>query len=94
MTASTDPGPHAALAALGLRSGAEVRFRRREGGRWRPAIVERIERDGSIGLRDPKGAARAIPSELIEVAGEGPRGGRVWEPLPDVIARVEQLRLL
>ena len=94
MTSPAEPQPQAALAALGLRSGAVVRFRRREGGRWRSATVERVERDGSIGLRDPKGAARAIPSELIEVAGEGPRGGRVWEPLPEVIARVEQLRLL
>lgn len=82
------------LAALGVAPGTSVRFRRREGGRWRLARVERLERDGSIGLRDEKGAARAIPMELIEVSGTGPRGGPIWEPLPEVAARTEQLRLM
>lgn len=82
------------LAALGLAPGTAVRFRRRDGGRWRPARVERLERDGSIGLRDEKGAARAIPIELIEVSGSGPRGGTIWEPLAEVAARTEQLRLM
>lgn len=82
------------LARLGLSPGDLVRFRRRPGGRWQEAVVVRLERDGSIGLRDPKGAARAITIEHIEVAGEGPRGGRIWEPLADVAARSEQLRLL
>jgi hypothetical protein len=81
------------LASLGLVAGALVRFRRREGGRWHEAKVERVERDGSIGLRDAKGAARAIPVGAIEVAGTGPRGGRVWEPLGEVVARTEQLGL-
>lgn len=83
-----------ALAALGIAVGDLVRFRRRENGRWRLAHVERLERDGSLGLRDDKGAARAIPLSLVEVAGSGPRGGRVWEPLAEVAARTEQLRLL
>ena len=82
------------LAAIGLARGALVRFRRRDGGRWHLARVERLERDGSLGLRDEKGAARAIPVPMIEVAGDGPRGGRIWEPLAAVIARTEQLRLL
>jgi len=89
VTSPPDP-----LAALGVTVGAEVRFRRREGGRWHLASVERLERDGSVGLRDRKGAARAIPVDLIEVASTGPRGGRVWEPLTDVAARTQQLRLL
>ena len=67
---------------------------RRDGGRWRLARIERLERDGSIGLRDEKGAARAIPIELIEVSGTGPRGGTIWEPLAAVAARTEQLRLM
>lgn len=85
-----DPG----LAVLGLRAGQRVRFRRDDGRRWRDAVVERRERDGSVGLRDGKGAARAIPVERIEVRGEGPRGGVVWEPLPERAARTEQMKLL
>lgn len=82
------------LAELGLEPGALVRFRRKEGGRWASARVERVEKDGSLGLRDGKGAARAIPLELVEVATTGPRGARTWEPAVEVAARTEQLRLL
>jgi hypothetical protein len=80
------------LASLGLAPGMIVRFRRTAGTRWRLATVERVERDGSLGLRDPRGAARAIPLELVEVATTGPRGARIWEPAPDRAARTEQLR--
>jgi len=82
------------LAALGLTAGEAVRFRRTPGSRWRLATVERVERDGSLGLRDQKGAARAIPRELVEVATTGPRGARTWEPVVERAARTEQLRLL
>ena len=58
------------------------------------AVAERLERDGSVGLRDPKGAAVAIPVGRIEVRTEGPRGGAGWEALSDRLARSEQLRLL
>lgn len=81
------------LLDLGLRPGAEVRFRRRDDQRWRPATVVRLERDGSIGLRDADGAARSIPVALVEVRVKGPRGGTRWVPLPDRIARAEQLGL-
>jgi hypothetical protein len=56
--------------------------------------VVRRERDGSVGLSDGKGAARAIPVEQIEVRTQGPRGGVIWEPLPERAARTEQMRLL
>jgi hypothetical protein len=82
------------LAELGIAPGDRVRFRRAEGERWKEAVVVRRERDGSIGLRDPKGAARAIPIELIEVRTLGPRGGIVWEALEERAARSEQMRLL
>lgn len=82
------------LDRVGLRSGEQVRFRRRDGARWTPAVAERLERDGSVGLRDPKGSAVAIPVERIEVRAEGPRGGVGWEPLVDRLARSHQLRLL
>ena len=54
----------------------------------------RRERDGSVGLRDAKGASRAIAIDLIEVRTAGPRGGVVWEPLTERAGRTEQLRLL
>jgi hypothetical protein len=82
------------LEALGLVPGMAVRFRRAEATRWRSAVVERVEKDGSLGLRDGKGAARAIPIELVEVATTGPRGARTWEPVAERAARTEQMRLL
>ena len=82
------------LAALGLTPGMPARFRRSAASRWRPATIERIERDGSLGLRDDRGAARAIPLEQVEVATTGPRGARTWEPVLERAARTEQLRLL
>jgi hypothetical protein len=97
---STTPGDlrHAgrvtSLAALGLAPGTHARFRRNPSSRWRLATVERVERDGSLGLRDDRGAARAIPLELVEVATVGPRGARTWEPALERAARTEQLRLL
>lgn len=89
-----DPFPEAGLAELGVRAGDRVRFRRRDDEHWKEATVERRERDGSLGLRDAKGAARSIPLDRIEVRGAGPRGGVVWEPLLDRAARTEQMRLL
>jgi hypothetical protein len=82
------------LEALGLAPGTAARFRRSDAGRWHRATVERVERDGSLGLRDAKGAARAIPLEQVEVATVGPRGARAWEPALERAARTEQLRLL
>jgi hypothetical protein len=71
-----------------------VRFRRQDGGRWHEGAAERIEVDGSLRVRDGKGAARALPFGLVEVRVVGPRGAVAWEPLVDVAARTEQLRLL
>lgn len=82
-----------ALAAIGLRAGDRVRFRRKEGGHWREATVVCIERDGSIGVRDPKGASRALPMGQVEVRCSGPRGAATWEPLIERAARTEQLSL-
>jgi hypothetical protein len=82
------------LKILGLTPGEQVRFRRECTSRWQEAVVVRRERDGSIGLTDRRGAARAIPVELIEVRCLGPRGGSGWEPLATRASRAEQLRLL
>ena len=95
MTRRQEPTPAAladsALLEVGLRPGDTVRYRRREGGTWQEARVERRERDGSIGVRDQRGAARAIPLERLEVRGKGRRGGVVWEPLVARAERDEQL---
>lgn len=81
------------LVQLGLAAGMRVRFRRDRADRWRFAVVERVERDGSLGLRDAKGASRAIAVELVEVETRGPRGARTWEPVVERAARNEQLNL-
>jgi hypothetical protein len=83
-----------ALVAIGLRPGDRVRFRQREGGAWKEAKVERRERDGSVGVRDERGAARAIPLERLQVRTTGKRGGTVWEPVVERAGRDEQLGLL
>lgn len=91
---AADPVPDSRLAAVGLRPGDCVRFRRRDGGRWHEGSVDRLERDGSVGLHDAKGAARAIPLDRLEVRTTGPRGAVVWEPGTERAARTEQMRLL
>ncbi len=80
-----------ALLEVGLRPGDRVRFRRTEGGAWREAKVERRERDGSIGVRDDRGAARAIALDRLQVRTTGPRGGATWEAVADRAGRDEQL---
>jgi hypothetical protein len=80
-----------ALLEIGLRPGDRVRFRRSEGGTWTEAIVERRERDGSVAVRDDRGAARAIAVERLQVRGAGPRGGAIWEAVADRAERDEQL---
>lgn len=95
--ARTTPSPArdlTGLTILGLRPEERVRFRRDSRDRWQEAIVTRRERDGSVGLTDQRGAARAIPVDLIEVRCAGPRGGVRWEPLAARASRTEQLRLL
>lgn len=84
----------AALAALALRPGEPVRFRRTEAGRWSLGHAVGVEKDGSLAIRDGKGASRAIPLQLVEVQAVGPKGGRGWEPLLDRATRTEQLTLL
>ena len=82
-----------ALLEIGLRRGDRVRWQRTDGGSWHEGVVERRERDGSVGLRDSRGASRALPLERLQVRAAGPRGGRVWEPVAQRAARDEQLGL-
>jgi hypothetical protein len=90
----SDADTPSALTELGLRVGDTVRFRRAESENWREATVVNREKDGSVGVRDAKGAARAIPIERLQVRARGPRGGVVWEPLHERAGRTEQLGLL
>jgi len=83
----------ASLDELGLRAGERVRWRRRSGGSWAEGTVTGRERDGSIGVRDDQGRARALLIERLEVRGAGPRGAPRWEPLADRVRRTEQLPL-
>ena len=71
------------LAEIGLEIGQIVRFVGSSDRRSREGVVLRRERDGSVGLRDERGRARAIPVERIEVRVVGPRGGEQWIPLAD-----------
>jgi hypothetical protein len=87
------PFPEVELAELGLAPGAEVRFRRRTDERWKTGRVARRERDGSVGLLDAKGSARALPIDCIEVRTRGTRGGWTWEALAVRAARTEQQSL-
>lgn len=89
-----DPLADSALLEVGLRPGDRVRWRRVEGGTWREGKVERRERDGSIGVRDERGALRALPVEALQLRGRGRRGGTVWEPVVARAERDEQLGLL
>lgn len=73
--------------------GERVRFRRGGRGRWHEGSAVGRERDGSLAVRDAKGAARAIPLERVEVRSEGPRGAPRWEPLLERADRAEQMRL-
>ena len=72
------------LAEIGLEIGQIVRFVGRSDRRFREGVVLRRETDGSIGLRDDRGRARAIPLDQIEVRIIGPRVGEQWIPLTDL----------
>lgn len=71
------------LAEVGLEIGQLVRYRGTNDKRFHDGVVLRRERDGSVGLRDERGRARAIPVDAIEVRVLGPRGGEQWIPLTD-----------
>jgi hypothetical protein len=89
-----DSPPAPDLRPLGLVPGDRVRWRDRRSSRWREGRVVARERDGSVGVRDDRGgASRALHPERLEVRGRGPRGGLVWEPVPERAARTEQLGL-
>jgi hypothetical protein len=87
------PAADPELAALGLVAGDRVRWRDRPGAHWREGRVEGRERDGSVAVRDERGASRALRHERLEVAARGPRGAATWERVADRAARTEQLGL-
>lgn len=80
------------LEELGIRAGQRVRFRRQAGERWTEGVAIGVEKDASVGVRDPEGRFRAIQVARLEARVKGRRGER-WEALADIAARIEQLRL-
>ncbi len=87
-TPAPDPGP--TLGQLSLEVGDRVRFRRAAGQHWQEATVEGRERDGSVALRDAKGASRCIRPDLLEVC-RITRGTTRWEQVRET--EWEQLSL-
>jgi hypothetical protein len=87
------PDVESGLLELGLRPGDVVRYRRKDGGVWHEATVERRERDGSVGVRDERGAARALVVDRLQVRTKGARGATTWEAVADRADRDEQLGL-
>ena len=81
------------LRVLGIEPGRRLRFRERGGGRWQEGRAVGIERDGSIGVVDARGRARAIDVDRIEVCMAGRRGASRWEAMGVVAARTEQMGL-
>lgn len=86
-------GVVADLAGLGVVPGQRVRFREPHGGRWKEGRAAGVERDGSIGVIDAKGAARAIAPGRLEVRTAGRKGTARWEAMAVVVARSTQLDL-
>ena len=83
------------VEALGLRVGDRVRFKPVGGGprRWTEGVVTGREKDGSVAVRDGKGASRAVRPERLEVRRARRRGGHAWESVAERAARIEQLAL-
>ena len=75
------------LDALYLQVGDRVRFRKSSTGRWNEALVEGLSRDGSVAVRDGKGATRSIPAGRLEVKVKTKRGLFQWQP---VVGRAER----
>jgi hypothetical protein len=80
---------------LGLRVGDRVRFKSLGGGprQWNEAVVLGTEKDGSVAVRDTKGAWRAVRLERLEVRRSRRRGSHAWESVSERAARTEQLAL-
>ncbi len=63
--------------------GREVRFRRRDRGRWHNGVISGPADGGAAyWVRDGyTGASRCLRLDQIEIAERGPRGGTVWETI-------------
>ena len=81
------------LDELNLQPGDRVRFKRTSGSAWHEAKVVGVERDGSVALRDAKGAARSIAPYRLEVQVRSRRGALGWEPVLEHARRTTQLPL-
>ena len=80
---SGDTADAADLAALGLREGEAVRWRRHDGGNWQAGTVIGLERDGSVAVRDVDGAWRSMVADRLEARRPNRRGRLVWQPVEE-----------
>jgi hypothetical protein len=81
------------LAALRLRVGEPIRFRRAGGSRWIEGKVAGVDADGSVKLFDPDGAARNLRPDMVEVLRPGRKGHLRWRLVSDLAITWEQLAL-
>lgn len=60
--------------------GTEIRFRRRDRGRWHLGKVTGFADEGTAVwiLDEFTGATRCLRTEQIEIPDRGPRGGKIW----------------
>jgi hypothetical protein len=91
--ASVALDPRDQLTEIGLRVGDRVRFRAKERGRWHEGVVSGRHPDGSVDVRDERGASRALRLERLEVRRAGRRGSPRWEAATTIAADPEQLGL-
>ena len=81
------------LAALGLRAGEPVRFRKFDGGRWWTGRMSCVAADGSFTIYDTDGSARSLRPERLEVRRPAAGGRLTWQLLSEVAVTWEQLEL-
>lgn len=76
-------------------TGIEVRFRRRDRGRWHlGTITGQADGGAAVWVRDAdNGASRCLRLDRVEVADRGPHGGIVWRTVAETSRRPLQRSL-
>lgn len=91
------PAEQAALEALGLCAGEDVRWHAGAHDRWQHGTVTGIGTDGSISVADAGGSARSLRAVRLQVRRPGrpgrPAAAGGWEPLTVRAGRAVQLSL-
>jgi hypothetical protein len=76
--------------------GTEVRFRRRDRGRWHTGVLTGPADGGAaVWVRDTgNGASRCLRLDRVELAAPNPNGRLVWRSIADMTHRPLQRSLL